>query len=92
MSDVSLSEIGQLILGAYAMADAHTLTALEIVKMARGAVDEAQAHTALRELDLAGFAENQPDSADGYRLTRSGIEQTLRLQQALARRTEGQGE
>ena len=79
----TLSETAQLVLGAFAMADSHTLSAATIADMARGAISEAAAAAALEELREAGHAELLPAPPDQYRLTRRGLEITLQLQLAL---------
>jgi len=80
-----LSQTAQLILGAFAMADAHTLSAAEIESMSSGSVDERDAADALEELVTAGFAE--PTDGAECRLTKAGLALTLKMQEALARRS-----
>ena len=86
----SLSEQAQLLLGAFALADSHTLTAPQVVSMAGGAFSAEDAEVAFEALCRAALAEalepHGDDQAVAYRLTRAGLEKTLELQAALARR------
>ncbi len=86
-----LSEQAQLLLGAFALADSHTLTAPEVVAMAGGAFSAADAEVAFDALCQAALAEALApspgeDQSVAYRLTKAGLEKTLELQEALARR------
>jgi len=82
-----LSETAQILLGAFALTDVHTLSADDVEILSNGVVSTAAAKSALVELSQAGLAEAQTEAPqDAYRLTRSGIELTLQMQQALARR------
>ena len=87
MKKVDLSNIAQLILGAYALNDTHTLTVGQIVELARGALQETESRDAVNELVVAGYAESEPGPSGEYRLTRAGIGQTLLLQGALVQRS-----
>lgn len=79
-----ISENAQLMLGAYAVADAHTLRRQEVLELSQGAISEEAARRGLTELAAAGLAEALPDG--GYRLSKEGIELTLKLQEALNQR------
>ena len=83
MSD--LSENAQMMLGAYAMADTHTLSQDAVLEMSQGAITECAVREGLRELAKASLAEEQSDG--GYRLTKEGIGMTLQLQEALSSRS-----
>lgn len=78
----TLSDDARLMLGAFAFADAHTLTPAEVNAMSSGAVASSTAGAALEELRAAGFAEPDP-SGEGFRLNRPGIELALQLQASL---------
>lgn len=82
MSD--LSENAQMMLGAYAMADTHTLSEDAVLEMSQGAITECAVRAGLEELAAAALAEAQDDG--GYRLTKPGIGLTLQLQEALSSR------
>lgn len=83
----NLSETAVVVLGAFAMADLHTLSAADIEQRSAGAISAASAARALEELSVAGYTEMFTEAdLTGYRLTRSGIEVTLQLQHALAQR------
>ena len=79
-----LTELSQLVLGAYAMADTHTLSATQVVAMSNGALDADEVSAAMKALHDAGYSEVAEQGA--YRLTREGIEHSLKLQAALAPR------
>ncbi len=81
-----LSENAQMMLGAYAMADTHTLSEDAVLEMSQGAITECAVRTGLEELADAQLAEVQSDG--GYRLTKAGIGVTLQLQEALNARNE----
>ena len=81
-----LSENAQMMLGAYAMADTHTLSEDAVLEMSQGAITECAVRAGLEELAKASLAEAQDDG--GYRLTREGIGLTLQLQEALSSRKE----
>ena len=84
---ISLSETAQMLLGAFAMADVHTLTAREIEAMSNGVIAQAVASEALGELVANSLAERQQsDGLTAYRLTKDGLELSLKLQAALAER------
>lgn len=84
-----LNETAQLLLGAFAMADVHTLGAADVEALSGGAISSGTAADALRELSEAGLTEAAPEAGEGaQRLTRAGIELTLKLQQALNRHRE----
>ena len=80
-----LPESAQLILGAFALADVHTLSPGEVSKMAGGALPVEELEAAFASLEAAGHAELMEDG--GYRLTRTGIEISLKMQEALQRRS-----
>ena len=82
---IELTELGQLLLGAFALQDTHTLSATEIHQLAGGAISAADVQAGLSELVEAGFAEDQRDG--GHRLTKNGISESLKLQEALSRRS-----
>jgi DNA-binding HxlR family transcriptional regulator len=83
----SLSETAQMLLGAFAMADVHTLTAREIEAMSNGVISQTAASEALDELVAHSLAErHQADELTAYRLTKDGLELSLKLQAALAER------
>ncbi|MEM8769603.1 MAG: hypothetical protein AAGE43_19365 [Pseudomonadota bacterium] len=79
-----LSEGAQMILGAYALSDTHTLAGAEVEEMSAGAIVKEDATDALTELVHAELAQVLPDGS--FRLTREGIEITLKLQEALSQR------
>lgn len=81
-----LSENAQMMLGAYAMADTHTLSEDAVLEMSQGAIKECAVRAGLEELAQAELAEPQGDG--GYRLTKEGIGLTLQLQEALSARSE----
>ena len=81
-----LSENAQMMLGAYAMADTHTLCNDAVVEMSQGAITEDDVRQGLDELSSASLAEPQPDG--GYRLTKEGINLTLKLQEVLAQKAD----
>jgi hypothetical protein len=82
-----LSETAQVLLGAFALADVHTLTADEVQTMSGGAIAAEAAALALAELADSELAESQLlDSVTAYRLTKSGLELSLQLQSALQQR------
>lgn len=84
---VRLSETAQMLLGAFALADVHTLTADEVETMSSGAIASSAAASGLAELAGAGLAESQDlDSVLAYRLTKTGLELSLQLQSALQQR------
>ena len=72
-----------MMLGAYAMADTHTLSEDAVLEMSQGAMTECAVRAGLEELALAELAEAQEDG--GYRLTKAGIGLTLRVQESLSR-------
>ncbi len=80
-----LSENAQMMLGAYAMADTHTLCHDSIIEMSQGAITEDAVRTGLEELARSELAEHQADG--GYRLTKEGIGLTLQLQEALTQQS-----
>ena len=70
-----LSETAQLLLGAFALADVHTLTAAEVAQMSNNAIDADKAADALAELAGAELAEAfEVEAIVAYRLTRAGLE------------------
>lgn len=76
-----------MLLGAFALADVHTLTADEVETMSSGAIASSAAASGLAELAGAGLAESQDlDTVLAYRLTKTGLELSLQLQSALAQR------
>ena len=79
-----LSENAQMMLGAYAMADTHTLSQDAVLEMSQGAITECAVRAGLNELAKASLAEEQSDG--GYRLTKEGIGLTLQMQEALSSR------
>lgn len=79
-----LSENAQMMLGAYAMADTHTLSQDAVLEMSQGAITECAVRDGLKELAAASLAEEQSDG--GYRLTKDGIGLTLQMQEALSSR------
>ncbi len=79
-----LSENAQMMLGAYALADTHTLSQDAVLEMSQGAITECTVRAGLKELAEADLAEEQSDG--GYRLTKEGIGVTLQLQEALSAR------
>lgn len=79
-----LSENAQMMLGAYAMADTHTLSQDAVLEMSQGAITECAVRAGLEELAEASLAEAQCDG--GYRLTKEGIGLTLQMQEALSQR------
>lgn len=81
MSD--LSENAQMMLGAYAMADTHTLSQDAVLEMSQGAITECAVSMGLDELANVSLVEAIGDG--GYRLTKEGIALTLRLQEALSK-------
>jgi hypothetical protein len=82
-----LSETAQMLLGAFALADVHTLTAAEVETMSSGAIASAAAADGLAELADTDLAESQQlDSVTAYRLTKAGLELSLQLQSALQQR------
>lgn len=82
-----LSETAQMLLGAFALADVHTLTADEVETMSSGAIASTAAASGLAELAGAGLAESQDlDTVLAYRLTKTGLELSLQLQSALQQR------
>ena len=82
---IELSETARLLLGAYAMADSHTLTAVKVAEMSGGKLQVSVVERALGELNDAGHTETT--EGDAYRLTRSGLELTLELQALLTGRS-----
>jgi len=83
----ALSETAQMLLGAFAMADVHTLAAREIETMSNGVIGQAAASEALDELVVNALAERQElDDLTAYRLTKDGLGLSLKLQAALAER------
>lgn len=84
-----LSETAQLLLGAFALADVHTLTAAEVAQMSNNVIGVDKAADALAELAEALLAEAfELEEITAYRLTRPGLEVSLELQNALAQRTQ----
>lgn len=84
-----LSETAQLLLGAFALADVHTLAAADVTQMSNNVIDADKAADALAELADAGLAEAfEIQGVVAYRLTRNGLEVSLELQEALARHTQ----
>jgi hypothetical protein len=81
-----LSENAQMMLGAYALADTHTLSEDAVLEMSQGVIKECAVRAGLKELARASLAEAQQDG--GYRLTKEGIGMTLQLQEALSSRIE----
>ena len=81
---LDLSENAQMMLGAYALADTHTLSQEAVLEMSQGAVTEGAVQDGLSELAAASLAEEQSDG--GYRLTKEGIGLTLQMQEALSSR------
>ena len=79
-----LSENAQMMLGAYALADTHTLSQDAVLEMSQGAITECAVREGLSELAAASLAEQQSDG--GYRLTKEGIGLTLQMQEALSTR------
>lgn len=79
-----LSENAHMMLGAYAMADTHTLSQDAVLEMSQGAITECAVRAGLKELAAAALAEEQSDG--GYRLTKDGIGLTLQMQEALSSR------
>ncbi len=77
-----LSENAQMMLGAYALADTHTLSQDAVLEMSQGAITECAVRAGLKELADAALAEEQSDG--GYRLTKDGIGLTLQMQEALS--------
>jgi hypothetical protein len=77
-----LSENAQMMLGAYAMADTHTLSQEAVLEMSQGAITECAVRIGLKELADASLAQEQSDG--GYRLTKDGIGLTLQMQEALS--------
>ena len=73
-----------MMLGAYAMADTHTLSQDAVLEMSQGAITECAVRDGLKELAKASLAEEQSDG--GYRLTKDGIGLTLQMQEALSQR------
>ena len=80
-----LTELSQLVLGAYAMADTHTLSSAQVVEMSNGALGDEEVSAAMKALNDAGYSEVVEQGA--YRLTREGIVHSLKLQAALAPRS-----
>jgi hypothetical protein len=86
----NLSEIAQLLLGAFALADAHTLTAAQVAEMSNNVIAIDKAEDAFSELAEAQLAETlRLDEITAYRLSKAGLEVSLELQTALAQRTQG---
>lgn len=84
----TLSESAHIVLGAFAMADVHTLTAADVLAMAAGALDAELVGAAMGELVAAGCAEpldtGSQGAPAGCRLTRAGLELAFEIQTALA--------
>lgn len=74
-----------MMLGAYAMADTHTLCHDAIMEMSQGAISEDAVRIGLEELASSELVQKQPDG--GYRLTKEGISLTLHLQEVLAKQS-----
>jgi hypothetical protein len=94
-SSIQLSESSRVVLGAFALADAHTLSAETISDMSRGALSVQMVAEALDELQRGGLADrinDTPEQNTGYRLNRRGLEASLELQQALNRKSTGESD
>ena len=95
ISNTDLSETARVILGAFALADAHTLSADTIAEMSRGALSVPVVAEGLDELQRGGLADRINDAQEqsiGYRLNRRGLEASLQLQQALNRKSTGESD
>jgi hypothetical protein len=92
-SGMQLSQSAKVILGAFALADAHTLSAGSISEMSKGALSVPVVAEALEELQRGGLADRIDDAqSSGYRLNRRGLEASLNLQQALNRKATGESD
>jgi hypothetical protein len=80
----TLPESAQIVLGAYALADTHTLSAGDIVSMSSGAIAADQADDAMQHLVDQGLAVRLGNGV--YQLTKEGIAVSLEMQSALAER------
>ena len=79
-----LPENAQIILGAYALADSHTLSASDVVSMSGGAISSDQAEDAMQQLANQGLAAALDNGS--FQLTKEGIAVSLEMQSALAER------